>query len=169
MATTMAEPMQLNEGMDAGLRLQVSKVIRAKRARVFEAWTKPEIVEQWFGGEGRVVQEVTSDLRVGGSYRIEMGRTEAERARAAAGEVLKPAAWAGGVYREIVVDELLSFTWGSNFFPGEQSLVTVSLRDADGGTEVTIVHERFLTEQSMRGHEMGWIASLQKLQKVCEG
>ena len=159
---TMTEHAVLNEGMSEGLRMQVSKVIRASREQVFEAWTKPDVIQRWFGPANMESAKATNDLRVGGTYRIEMQACE-ERAE---NKDMKGVSIATGVYREIVPNEKLSFTWNGNWNPGEESLVTVTLKDAEGGasgTEVTITHERFLTTASMSGHEQGWVASLNKL------
>jgi uncharacterized protein YndB with AHSA1/START domain len=164
---TMTEHAVLNEGMSEGLRMQVSKVIRASREQVFEAWTKPDVIRQWFGGCNKEVANATNDLRVGGTYRIEMQACE-ERAENKDVKV----SIATGVYREIVPNEKLSFTWNGNWNPGEETLVTVTLKDAEGGafgTEVTITHERFLTTASMGGHEQGWVASLNRLAGFLEG
>lgn len=164
MAITV-EATTLNVGIREGLKVQVSKVIRASRKRVFEAWTKPEVMRQWFGPVNMDTPEVTNDLRVGGSYRVAMQKCE-ERA---ANEAMGPISVATGVYREIVPNERVSFTWNGNWAPGEESLVTVTLKDVAGGTEVTITHERFLTTASMSGHEQGWVGSLQKLAAFLEG
>ena len=152
-----SEGLALNEGMVEGLKLQVSKVIRAKRARVFEAWTRPEEVQRWFGPEGMSCVGAEVDLRVGGTYRIEV---KAE----ATGKI----SWATGVYREIVPNELLRFTWQGNWRPDEESLVTVALRDVEGGTEVVITHERVADAQGMAGYEQGWTGSLAKLARMYE-
>jgi uncharacterized protein YndB with AHSA1/START domain len=32
--------------------LELTRVIHAPRARVFEAWTRPELLQQWFGPAG---------------------------------------------------------------------------------------------------------------------
>src|ERR1700737_1947910 len=69
---TMTEHAVLNEGMSEGLRMQVSKVIRASREQVFEAWTKPDVIQRWFGPANMDAAKATNDLRVGGTYRIEM-------------------------------------------------------------------------------------------------
>jgi uncharacterized protein YndB with AHSA1/START domain len=62
-----------------------------------------------------------------------------------------------------VLNELLQFTWTPNWNPGEESLVTISLKDVEGGTELTLLHERFLSEGSRNGHTKGWAGSLDKL------
>lgn len=162
MATTTVGNVALNEDMSAGLRLQVSKVIRAKRERTFAAWTKPELMQSWFGSEQRVVSHVSADVRVGGEYRIEMTLKSAVEGQVNQSDV----AIMSGVYKEIVPNELLRFTWNGTWNPGEESLVTVALKDVEGGTEVTVTHERFATMQSMNGHEQGWLYALAKFDRV---
>ncbi len=163
MATTMAsENLTLNENLSAGLRLQVSKVIRANRERVFDAWTRPEVMKKWFGPADMSADEITIDLRVGGSYRIAMQRCESSTGA-------PDTAVATGVYREIVRPERLSFSWNNNWTPGEETLVTVLLKEVAGGTELTLIHERFGSTESMGGHERGWLGSVAKLADFLEG
>ena len=149
---TMTENVALNEGMGAGLKLQVSKVIRAKRTRVYEAWTKPETMQEWFGPEGMTCTDAKLDVRVGGEYRLEVTARETGRVSVAA-----------GVYQEVVPNERLRFSWVGSWRAGEESVVTVSLKDVDGGTEVTITHERVAEAEAMAGYEQGWTGSLAKL------
>jgi uncharacterized protein YndB with AHSA1/START domain len=159
-ATMIAEKTMLNEG--EGFKLQMSRVIKAKRERVFAAWTKPELILKWFGGDGRTATDVVVDLRVGGAYRFEVTGPSAMPADKGATVVLAMS----GVYREIVSNELLCFTWNGTWNPGEETLVTVSLKDVAGGTELTLSQERFATEQSRDGHRQGWISGLDKLVRV---
>ncbi len=156
------ERKMLNEG--EGLKLELTRVIRAKRERVFAAWTKPEMVMKWFAPETKTVCDVSVDLRVGGAYRIEMTGANAEcdgEGGRRAGTVA-----AFGIYREIVPDELLRFTWNGTWHPEEETLVTVALKDVTGGTELTLTHERFATEESRAGHERGWTGGLTKMGKM---
>ncbi len=56
-----------------------SRVFDAPRGRVFDAWTKPELVARWFGRRAGWTTKAEIDLRVGGTYRFTMtdesGRT----------------------------------------------------------------------------------------------
>jgi uncharacterized protein YndB with AHSA1/START domain len=146
--------------------LTQTRVIRAPRARVYEAWTNPEIMQQWMGPVGRHCPSASLDVRVGGAYRIEIvpdnlppieGEACGERRTAAIGN-----------YTKVVPNQLLQFTWAADWNPGEQSLVTVSLKDVDGGTEITILHENFNKEASRDGHNQGWAGSLDKLAAMVE-
>jgi uncharacterized protein YndB with AHSA1/START domain len=148
----------LNEGLDQGMKIQVSNIIRASRARVFAAWTEPALIKTWFGPPNRVTTSVRADLRIGGEYHIEMTN-----------EDLDPrVAIASGIYTEIVPDERLSFTWLATWAIGEETLVTVSLKEVPGGTEVTLQHENFRSFESMKGHEQGWMGALTNMARVIQ-
>jgi uncharacterized protein YndB with AHSA1/START domain len=53
----------------------MTRSFAAPRERVFDAWTKPELVKRWFGGAGFTIPECEIDLRPGGRYRWVMQRT----------------------------------------------------------------------------------------------
>ncbi|MFA5121271.1 SRPBCC family protein [Zavarzinia sp.] len=46
------------------------RVIAAPRERVFEAWTDPAQIVQWFGPDGFVVESLECDIRPGGRWRF---------------------------------------------------------------------------------------------------
>jgi len=151
------------------IQLTQTRIVRAPRARVYEAWTKPEIMEQWFGSPTMVCTSVTLDVRVGGDYRVEAVRKEANAVTAediCAGRSFNAVV---GSYTKVVPNELLQFTWTPAWNPEEQSLVTVSLKDAPGGTEITILHEKFANEASRDAHNNGWAFALGNIEKVVVG
>jgi uncharacterized protein YndB with AHSA1/START domain len=148
--------------------LNQTRVIRAPRQRVYEAWTNPAILKQWFGRPGRYSPHTEVDLRVGGAYRIDMARDETAEAAPASGECAPQKVAAIGEYTKIVPNELLQFTWAADWSPTEQSLVTVSLKDVAGGTEITILHENFATEASRDAHNQGWAGCLDNLKAKLE-
>lgn len=147
------------------LMLEQSRIIRAPRERVYEAWTNPEILKRWFGNAAKYCPNAELDVREGGSYRIEVAPKDA--APAVSGNSCDQQTTAAfGHYTRIVPNELLQFTWASDWVPGEESLVTVTLMDARGGTQINIRHERFATEASRDAHNNGWAACLDKLESV---
>jgi uncharacterized protein YndB with AHSA1/START domain len=105
----------------------MTRVFNALRSLVFDAWTKPELLQRWLGvrnGWSFAVCEV--DLRVGGAYRyVWRGPDGAEMAM-------------GGVYREIVAPERLVATekFDDPWYPGE-ALDTIVLVEQDGKTTAT--------------------------------
>ena len=149
------------------LMLSQTRVIRAPRERVYEAWTNPEIMMKWMGPSTMRCPKVSLDVRVGGAYRIAFESNDAP-ARAEGESCDTGASAAVGHYTRIVPNELLQFTWASNWQPGEETVVTVMLKDVPGGTELTLVHENFLTETSRDGHNTGWAGSFEKLAALLE-
>jgi uncharacterized protein YndB with AHSA1/START domain len=56
----------------------ITRIFDAPRAQVFEAWTDPDQVAQWYGPEGFDTprENVAIDLRVGGRYELVMVQRE---------------------------------------------------------------------------------------------
>lgn len=46
------------------------RVVRASREDVFDAWTKPEEISEWWDPAGRTLTACEIDLRVGGAFRF---------------------------------------------------------------------------------------------------
>src|SRR5665213_1842303 len=133
------------------LQLTQTLTIRAPRAKVYEAWTDPQIMRLWFGSATMQCTSSSLDPRVGGAYRLELTRKPevAPEDASCQGHVSSVAT---GRYTQVVPNELLQFTWSPDFNPGEESLVTASLRDVHDGTEITVRHEKFLSEASRDAH-----------------
>jgi uncharacterized protein YndB with AHSA1/START domain len=149
----------------AEITLVVRRVIKASRQRVFEAWTKPEMIQEWFGPAEMTVSKVTNDLRVNGAYRIEMeGRSE--NCAATAEPDKKPVAY--GTYKEIVPNERLSFTWRGDWGDIGDTLVTLEFKDAPGGTEIVLTHTGFASQEMKEGHSKGWNGSFEKLDRYIQ-
>ena len=50
----------------------ISRVIDASREDVFDAWTDPEQIVEWFGPKGLTVETHEIDIRAGGVWRFDM-------------------------------------------------------------------------------------------------
>jgi uncharacterized protein YndB with AHSA1/START domain len=153
---------------EAAIKLIQTRILRAPRPRVYEAWTNPEAVQRWFGPGNRNVSSATLDVREGGKYRIEMRGTLESCMSQRPNQDRSHLTAAGGTYTRVVPNELLQFTWTGDWNPSETTLVTVSLKDFRGDTEITLQHERFVTEDSRDRHQHGWGASLDKLAELLE-
>ena len=136
--------------------VKLVRIIPARRARVYRAWLDPELVARWWAPMDSVVATATVDERVGGVLRVEMLTEDGEPHQFDA------------VIQELVEDEriVLIFKFAVD---AEETLLTVTFRDApDGGTEVTLDHQRVplegpLNEQSV---DAGWNSVLDKLEGV---
>ncbi|MHB1863140.1 MAG: SRPBCC family protein [Gemmatimonadaceae bacterium] len=140
----------------------MTRFIKAKRDKVFQAWIRPEIIKQWMGPFDVTVVSATTDPHVGGRYRIEMEGKGGTMGKAGATYIVN------GVYEEIVSNEKLVFTWVWERPDPVRTVVTVLLKDQDAGTELTLIHERFATAEDMKSHEHGWEGSMEKLARAVE-
>jgi len=104
-----------------------SRVFDAPRERAFEAWTRPEHLERWWGPRGFTTTTHAFDFRVGGQWRLTMhgpdGTAYPNRV----------------VYEDIVPGERIVWTHhgGLEGVPA-QFRATVTFASRDGRTEVTL-------------------------------
>jgi uncharacterized protein YndB with AHSA1/START domain len=134
--------------------LTLKRRLKASPAKVFAAWTDPEKIKRWMGpGEVKCVS-AESAARAGGRYSVAMRTPEGEEHNV------------GGVYREVIADEKLVFTWAWKDAPEVESLVTVLFKPDGDGTLLTLTHEHFADEGSRDRHQHGWQGSLDKLEQL---
>jgi uncharacterized protein YndB with AHSA1/START domain len=104
-------------------------------------------------GPGEVaVLSAESDARTGGRYRWVM--------KTPAGEVHD----VSGVYREVIANEKLVFTWAWKSTLERESLVTLTFTADGGGTLMTLTHEQFFDEEARDRHNQGWTGAMPKLE-----
>jgi len=105
----------------------MTRLFDAPRHLVFDAMTKPEHVQQWWGrlGEGYSVPVCEIDLRVGGRWRFVNRHPRGEVAFY-------------GEYREVTPPSRIVFTEIFEQFPDSVSVVTTDLTEEDGSTRLTV-------------------------------
>jgi uncharacterized protein YndB with AHSA1/START domain len=132
--------------------LVITRLFDAPRELVFECWTEPEHLRHWQGApRGFTVTSYESDIRPGGFFRICMRSPEGVES------------WLEGGYREMVKPARLVFThaWlDANKKPGKETLVTITLTERDGKTELTLRQTGFPSVESRNGHKYGWSSAL---------
>ena len=133
--------------------LTVKRRFNAAPAKVFQAWTDAEKVKRWMGPGEVVVLSAESDTRSGGRYRWLMRAPDGQEHDVS------------GVYREVIPNEKLVFTWAWKSAPERESLVTVTFKPDGGGTIMTLTHEQFFDEEARDRHQHGWNGSMEKLDK----
>jgi len=137
--------------MNSRLELSLSKWIRAERSRVFAAWTKPEVMRQWFCPRDLTLVEAEADVRVGGRFHAVMGSGTQKYT-------------VNGTYREVIAGQRLVFSHRWEEQDAVETLVTVEFADRDGGTLVTLAQQGFRNQESAEGHEGGWSSTLEHLE-----
>jgi uncharacterized protein YndB with AHSA1/START domain len=143
----------------------ITRVLNAPRKLVFQAWTDPEHLMQWWGPKGFNSFTCDSDRKAGGKFRLQMrgpdGATHACHA----------------LFREIVEPERIVFEGpadGSGCGAGipPRSTVTVTFVENAGKTTVTITTLLQSVEDREAAAKMGiipgWNDSFDRLAEMLE-
>ncbi|MEZ4739747.1 MAG: SRPBCC domain-containing protein [Flavobacteriales bacterium] len=138
--------------------IRITRFFAAPRALVFQAWTDPLMLVQWFGCAAFTTTAAVADVRVGGQWRVIMRSPEGEDFPAY------------GTYLEVRAPERLRLThhWeklvaGVN--PADHTTtVTVDLFEVEGGTHMEFRQTDLASEASRDSHIGGWCDSMDKLE-----
>ncbi|MFC7385169.1 SRPBCC family protein [Sphaerisporangium rhizosphaerae] len=115
--------------LPADTQILITREFDAPRHLVYRAWTTPELIRRWWGGERGEVTLAEVDLRVGGAWRYVL------------------TAHGGfevgfhGEYREIVPHERIVATEVYEGMPDKAALVTTAFSEKDGRTTLTSLIE----------------------------
>jgi len=136
----------------------ITRVFDASREQVWQAWTDPKMMAQWFGPRGFTSSVPELDARVGGRLRIVMHGPDGND------YPMK------GEFREVMPPQRLVFSNiaidndGNHLLEGE---TTVTLSEQGGRTALTVkshaVGKVPLAPQMLAGMEAGWTQSIDKL------
>jgi len=150
----------------------------APRERVFDAWVRPEILEQWFAPEGCTMHVERMDVRPGGGFHW---------------AIRNPAfgdCWTIGTYLEVVRPERIVYTWaiadaaGRPASPKSQghdpawppeTVVRVSFEERPGsapsGIQTLVTLEQDVSEALAKrtGAYPSWIQMLEALERHLAG
>ena len=134
--------------------LVITRIFDAPRELVWRAWTDPKLAIQWSGPSDYPAVHIEGDFRPSGKWRGCLRSV-------ATGENL----WQGGVYREIVPNERLVFTfaWEEEGERGQEMLVSLTFEDAAGKTRFTLRQEVFASVAERDGHNGGWNSAFDRL------
>jgi len=103
----------------------MTRLFDAPRSLVFDALTRPELLERWYGPRGWSLAVCDIDLRVGGAYRFVSRRPDGKDIGQR------------GVYREIVRPERIVHTESWEDWDAGEVLVTAVLVEQGGKTTLT--------------------------------
>jgi uncharacterized protein YndB with AHSA1/START domain len=131
--------------------LALKRRINAPPAKVYAAWIDPQKMMRWYAPAGTDTLAAETDARVGGRFRVLMRTADGQEHDVS------------GVYREVVPDEKLVFTWQWRSKPEWESLVTITLKRDGEGTILTLIHEQLPDEAERDGHRTGWTGAIEKL------
>jgi uncharacterized protein YndB with AHSA1/START domain len=133
--------------------LLITRVFDAPAALVFRIWEDRAHAIRWWGPKNFTTPYLEMDFRPGGKW------------RACIVSPAKKESWMSGVYREIVRDKRIVFTFMWDVYedhPGHESLITVTFDEQDGRTTQTFHQAPFPTVASRDDHLMGWTEFVDK-------
>ena len=139
------------------LKLEITRVFNAPRSLVYQMWTNPEHMRQWSCPQGFTIAKSEGEVKPEGKWRSCMISPQGEEM------------WLGGMYLEVVEDELLVFThfWDEDGAAAPITTVTVRFYDeGEGKTKMVFEQVGFGSQESRDGHEGGWTECFGKLEGV---
>jgi len=135
----------------------IKHTFKATPEELFEAFTDPEILKNWYAPEGMSVPEILADAKVGGKHRVVMQAPDGRKHIA------------NGVYKEVVPGKKLVYTWQWETGGDVQSvecLITVEFNPRGDQTEVIMTHSGLPNQKEVDMHTHGWSSCLARLEKV---
>ena len=139
-------------------QILITRDFAAPRHLVYRAWTTPELIRRWWGGDRGEVTSVEVDLRVGGGWRYVMTANGGFEVAF------------HGEYLEIVPDQRIVSTEVFEGMPAAAAVSTITLTESKGGTTLAILVQH--TSQEYRdahinsGMEEGMQESMNHLDRV---
>jgi uncharacterized protein YndB with AHSA1/START domain len=156
----------------------ITRLFNAPRPRLWDAWTKPDQLSQWFGPRGVTTTVMAHSLEPGGILHARMETPDGGRM------------WAKFVYREVTAPSRLVWVHSFSdehanvtrapFFDGNwplELLTTVSFAEEGRGTRVTLTWtplnatdiERQTFAANMNSMNQGWTGSFEVLDAFLAG
>jgi len=147
---------------------RISRRMNAPRARVYRALLDARAVAAWMVPDGMTSRVHAFDAREGGAFRISLTYD----APTATGKTTVQTDTFHGRFVKLVpneqVVEVVEFETPDPALQGEMT-ITLTLADADGGTDLLAVHDGLPPGLSAADNETGWRMSLAKLAALDEG
>jgi uncharacterized protein YndB with AHSA1/START domain len=148
---------------------RTSRCIKASRAAVYRAFTEPAALAAWLAPDEMTGQIHAFDARVGGGYRMSLFYPASEQANR--GKTTEREDRFTARFVELTpparIVQAVTFDSKDPAFAGEM-IMTVTLEECDGGTEVTIAFDRIPPGIRPEDNDAGTRSSLEKLARYVE-
>ena len=109
---------------------------------------------QWWGASDAPSRTAEADVRVGGRFHVGFRGNDGGQHDVS------------GIYREVVPNRRLVFSWAWRTTPERESQVTIDLKADGASTILTLTHEQFFDEKARDDHVVGWNRALDNLETV---
>ncbi|MDI0014326.1 SRPBCC family protein [Staphylococcus caprae] len=119
------------------VEIDIERLLKFIPEVVYEAWTKEELLKQWFMTTQRTNQSFEADIQEGGQYRIVDRRNGKQN-------VIE------GTYKELVLDEYVKMTIGMPGLSEEEDIIEVEFFERENGGTQMLFYYRSLVEKERR-------------------
>lgn len=138
-----------------GIHLKFERSLDAPVEHVYKVLTASDSIAKWYGPSDDFKVTVHQwDARLGGNYRVEFNTPGGETHIVV------------GVFKELVRNEKVAYTWSWEGQPPMDTLVTFTIRPDGQKTKLTLIHDGFPAEEVRAHHEQGWTGSLERLTRA---
>lgn len=136
--------------------LKIRRKINAPAEWLFDAWTQPELIKQWFHADPTwTTPEAQTDLRTGGAWRLEMVTPDG-----------KPHP-CFGKYKILDRPNQLVLTWHLYGEEDYETTLTLLFQTVpDGAVELTLTQEGLRNERDATNYRDGWTGCLRCLESL---
>lgn len=151
------------EYKDGPRELVLNRLLDASPAKIWRAWTEPELMKQWFCPAPWKVTEAKIDLRPGGASYVLMQGPEGQEFPNY------------GQYLEVVKEKKIVFTdaYLGDWKPSEKPFFTaIVTMEAEGGKTRYIARALHWTDEACEQHKQmgfhdGWGKAADQLEELC--
>ncbi|MBI2169378.1 MAG: SRPBCC domain-containing protein [Actinobacteria bacterium] len=135
--------------------LHIERLIDAGPEEVFDAFTDPAAMAEWYRAEDDWTVDAVADARAGGTATVSFGPPESiYREDLTYLEVERPS--------RLVYSEVFSMPDGDSF----ETTVSLNFEERGGKTLITLVQTGFPTAEMRDAHEGGWPGFLERIESM---
>lgn len=142
----------------------IDRIYHTSPERLFQAWTDPELVRQWFAPGPMECKVPLYEARKGGRWRLEMsGRGPDGKEMTMAYE---------GTFDEVTPGKRIVMLWPPAMPSVEPSasdppsVVTVTFTPVPGGTRLRLTQDGMPHKEGAENAGMGWMSAMEKLATI---
>lgn len=144
--------------INKALKVEAGKTFSVTAEQLYNAWTQPEQLKQWWKPMGNSLKDVINDIREGGTVQYIFDNNKLV---------------ISGEYLEVQGKEKLVYTWKwelpNDAVRNAEYKLTVNFTSKDNGSEINVFQENFQDEEAMVPHQEGWEKGLAELEHFLSG
>lgn len=137
--------------------LEISKQFECAKEKLYEAWTSPDQLKQWWKPGGNQLIAVENDVEPGGKIKYQFEKDEL---------------LIDGAYDK-VEEGLLEYSWNWHVkaepIPDTAYKLSIQVDGDEQATSLHIKQDGFSDDEHIKPHQQGWEDALEKLKIFVEG